>query len=75
MKKGKHYIVGYAGQAQTAIYTSGRSWNGGMDKMTFNQALKVAKTMPSKNATVCIFELTPFVIAKVKDLSKVDSKN
>jgi len=59
MKSEKKYVVGYAGKAQTAIYTSGRTWQGGMEKMTYLQAKKEAKSLKSPRAKVSIFELVP----------------
>ncbi len=64
----KKYVVGYSGDIQTAIYTSNKTWNGGMEKMTYLQAKKLAKSMPLKDAKVSIFELVPVLTERVKDI-------
>lgn len=68
MKNEKKYVVGYAGKIQTAIYTSGRAWNGGMEKMTFLQAKRLARSMPAKRNVVAVYELVPVLKGKPQDI-------
>lgn len=72
MKKGRHYVIGYAGESQDAIY-SNHTWSfddgmGGCRKMTFLQAKKHLKTLMTERADVTIFELKPVFTIKRRDL-------